>query len=330
MPRLKHLLHLLPSLPLCCSLLLASPASHAEPAWPAKPVRLVVPFAAGGSTDLIARKIAEELGERIKGTVIVENRPGAGGTVGSEYVARQAGDGYTILMGSVSTHAVAPSLFARLPYDPVKDFTPLALVATIPNVLVVNNTMPVSNMKDFVGLIKREPGKFAFASNGNGTSNHLAMELFKATAGVSLTHVPYKGSGPAMADLLGGHVNSMMDVVMTSYSYVRNGKLKPIAVTSLTRSPLLPNVPTVAESGYPGFEAIVWFGLFGPANMPADIAGHLSRELAAVLQGKKMTAYLTEQGAQPSPMSAAEFSQFIRKDMAKWHTVAVAAGIQPE
>lgn len=330
MPRLKHLLHLLPSLPLCCSLLLASPASHAEPAWPAKPVRLVVPFAAGGSTDLIARKIAEELGERIKGTVIVENRPGAGGTVGSEYVARQAGDGYTILMGSVSTHAVAPSLFARLPYDPVKDFTPLALVATIPNVLVVNNTMPVSNMKDFVGLIKREPGKFAFASNGNGTSNHLAMELFKATAGVSLTHVPYKGSGPAMADLLGGHVNSMMDVVMTSYSYVRNGKLKPIAVTSLTRSPLLPNVPTVAESGYPGFEAIVWFGLFGPANMPADIAGHLSRELAAVLQGRKMTAYLTEQGAQPSPMSAAEFSQFIRKDMAKWHTVAVAAGIQPE
>ncbi|WP_147318634.1 Bug family tripartite tricarboxylate transporter substrate binding protein, partial [Cupriavidus oxalaticus] len=282
------------------------------------------------STDLIARKIAEELGERIKGTVIVENRPGAGGTVGSEYVARQAGDGYTILMGSVSTHAVAPSLFARLPYDPIKDFTPLALVATIPNVLVVNNTMPVSNMKDFVGLIKREPGKFAFASNGNGTSNHLAMELFKATAGVSLTHVPYKGSGPAMADLLGGHVNSMMDVVMTSYSYVRNGKLKPIAVTSLTRSPLLPNVPTVAESGYPGFEAIVWFGLFGPANMPADIAGRLSRELAAVLQGKKMTAYLTEQGAQPSPMSAAEFSQFIRKDMAKWHTVAVAAGIKPE
>ncbi|QRQ85011.1 Bug family tripartite tricarboxylate transporter substrate binding protein [Cupriavidus oxalaticus] len=330
MPRLKHLLHLLRSLPLCCSLLLASPASHAEPAWPAKPVRLVVPFAAGGSTDLIARKIAEELGERIKGTVIVENRPGAGGTVGSEYVARQAGDGYTILMGSVSTHAVAPSLFARLPYDPIKDFTPLALVATIPNVLVVNNTMPVSNMKDFVGLIKREPGKFAFASNGNGTSNHLAMELFKATAGVSLTHVPYKGSGPAMADLLGGHVNSMMDVVMTSYSYVRNGKLKPIAVTSLTRSPLLPNVPTVAESGYPGFEAIVWFGLFGPANMPADIAGRLSRELAAVLQGKKMTAYLTEQGAQPSPMSAAEFSQFIRKDMAKWHTVAVAAGIKPE
>ncbi|MNN04246.1 Tripartite tricarboxylate transporter family receptor [compost metagenome] len=260
----------------------------------------------------------------------METRPGAGGTVGSEFVARQPADGYTILMGSVSTHAVAPSLFARLPYDPVKDFTPLALVATIPNVLVVNNAMPVSNMKDFVSLLKRDPGKFAFASNGQGTSNHLAMELFKTTAGVSLTHVPYKGSGPAMADLLGGHVNSMMDVIMTSYSYVRNGKLKPIAVTSLTRSPMLPNVPTVAESGYPGFEAIVWFGLFAPANMPADIAGRLSRELAAVLQDKKMTAYLTEQGAQPSPMTPAEFSQFIRKDIAKWHTVAVAAGIKPE
>lgn len=330
MPRLKHLMHLLTSLPLCCSLLLATPVTHAEPAWPAKPVRLVVPFAAGGSTDLIARKIAETLGERIKAPVIVENRPGAGGTVGSESVARQPADGYTILMGSVSTHAVAPSLFARLPYDPVKDFTPLALVATIPNVLVVNNTMPVSNMKDFVSLLKRDPGKFAFASNGQGTSNHLAMELFKTTAGVSLTHVPYKGSGPAMADLLGGHVNSMMDVVMTSYSYVRNGKLKPIAVTSLTRSPMLPDVPTVAESGYPGFEAIVWFGLFGPANMPADVAGRLSRELAGLLQDKKMTAYLTEQGAQPSTMTPAEFSQFIRKDMAKWHTVAVAAGIKPE
>ncbi|MDF3887806.1 Bug family tripartite tricarboxylate transporter substrate binding protein [Cupriavidus basilensis] len=327
MPTLKHLLSCLPIL---CPLLLGSTSAHAQAPWPAKVIRLVVPFAAGGSTDLIARKIAEDLGERVKGTVVVENRPGAGGTVGSEFVARQPADGYTILMGSVSTHAVAPSLFAKLPYDPLKDFTPLTMVATIPNVLVVNNAVPAGNMKEFVGLLKREPGKYAFASNGQGTSNHLAFELFKSTAGVSLTHVPYKGSGPAMADLIGGHVNSMMDVVMTSYGYIKGGKLKPIAVTSLTRSPMLPEVPTVAESGYPGFEAIVWFGLFGPPNMPPEIAGRLSRELMAVMHDKKMSAYLTEQGAQPSGMSPAEFTQFIRADMAKWHKVAVAAGIKPE
>jgi tripartite-type tricarboxylate transporter receptor subunit TctC len=327
---MPHLKHLLSCLPLLCFLPLASSAAQAQTTWPSKVIRLVVPFAAGGSTDLIARKIAENLGERLKGTVIVENRPGAGGTVGSEYVARQPADGYTILMGSVSTHAVAPSLYAKLPYDPLKDFTPLTMVATIPNVLVVNNAMPAANLKDLVGLLKREPGKYAFASNGQGTSNHLAFELFESAAGVKLTHVPYKGSGPAMADLVGGHVNCMMDVVMTSYSFIKSGKLKPIAVTSLVRSPMLPEVPTVAEAGYPGFEAIVWYGLFGPPNMPPEIAGRLSRELMAVMHDKKMNAYLTEQGAQPSGISPAEFSQFIRDDIAKWHKVAMAAGIKPE
>ena len=259
----------------CCRIAagvaLFAAAGSASAAWPDKVIRIVVPFAAGGSTDLIARKVAEGLGQRLSANVIVENRPGAGGTVGTEYVARQPADGYTILMGSVSTHGSAPCVYSKLPYDAVKDFTPLTVVATIPNVMSVNQSVPANTLPEFVALLKKDPEKYSFASNGQGTSNHLAAELFKTTAGVSMVHVPYRGSGPALIDLVGGQINMMVDVVMTSYPYIKDGKIKALAVTSPQRSPMLPDVPTVAESGYPGYEAMVWFGMLAPAGLPEPL-----------------------------------------------------------
>lgn len=310
------------------------PGVHAQSApaseWPGKIIKLVVPFAAGGSTDLIARQIAQDLGERLKTSVIVDNRPGAGGTVGSDWVAHQPADGNTFLLGTVSTHAVAPSIYAKLPYDPVRDFTPLTMVATIPNVMVVRSDLPVTNLKDFVAQSRKPGSNYSFASNGQGTSNHLAMELLKTSSGLQAVHVPYKGSGPALTDTVAGHVSTMMDVVMTAYPYIKSGKLRPLAVTSSTRSALLPDVPTVAEAGYPEFEATVWFGLFAPPRMPPELASRLSRELIAVIQSKKMSDYLRQQGAQPSGIAPVEFSILIHDDIVKWNKVVKRAGIRPE
>ncbi len=316
----------------CCRIaagaVLAAAAGSASAAWPDKVIRIVVPFAAGGSTDLIARKIAEGLGQRLSANVIVENRPGAGGTVGTEYVARQPADGYTILMGSVSTHGSAPCVYSKLPYDAVKDFTPLAVVATIPNVMSVNQSVPAGNLKEFVALLKQAPEKYSFASNGQGTSNHLAAELFKTTAGVSIVHVPYRGSGPALIDLVGGQVNMMMDVVMTSYPYIKDGKIKALAVTSPQRSPMLPDVPTVAESGYPGYEAMVWFGMLAPANMPEPLRQKLTDGLVQTLHAPAMKAYLEQQGAQLSDVAGPAFGAMIKDEISKWCKVVKQAGIR--
>lgn len=297
-------------------------------AWPTdKLIRMVVPFAAGGSTDLIARKLAEGLSKELNTNVIVENRPGAGGTVGTEYVARQPPDGYTILMGSVSTHGSAPCIYPKLPYDAAKDFTPLAVTATIPNVIVINKDVPANNLQEFVQLLKKDPDKYTYASNGPGTSNHLASALFANTAGVSMTHVPYRGSGPALIDLLGGQVNMMMDVIMTSYPYIKEGKIRALAVTSAQRSPMLPNVPTVAESGYPGFDAIVWFGMFAPAKLPTDIRDRLSQALIKVQNGPSLKPYLEDQGAQVSSLANDAFGAMIKEDNAKWCRVVKQANI---
>lgn len=308
---------------------LACSAAAAQAAWPAdKVVRIVVPFAAGGSTDLIARKVADGLGQKLGASVIVENRPGAGGTVGTDYVARQPADGYTILMGSVSTHGSAACIYSKLPYDPIKDFTPLAVVATIPNVVVVNPSVPADTLGEFVALLKGAPDRYSFASNGQGTSNHLAAELFRSTADVSLVHVPYRGSGPAMIDLVGGQVSMMMDVVMTSYPYIRDGRLKALAVTSPQRSPMLPDVPTVAESGYPGYEAMVWFGMLAPAGLPEEIRRPLTDGLVEVFNGPLLKPYLEEQGAQVSSVAGPAFTEMIKDEVAKWCKVAEQANIQ--
>ena len=303
-------------------------AGSASAAWPDKVIRIVVPFAAGGSTDLVARKIAEGLGQRLGANVIVENRPGAGGTVGTEFVARQPADGYTILMGSVSTHGSAPCVYSKLPYDAVKDFTPLTVVATIPNVMSVNPSVPASNLQEFVALLKKQPEKYSFASNGQGTSNHLAAELFKSTAGVSMVHVPYRGSGPALIDLVGGQVNMMMDVVMTSNPYIKDGKIKALAVTSPQRSPMLPDVPTVAESGCPGYEAMVWFGMLAPANMPEPVRAKLTDSLVQTLHAPAMKTYLEQQGAQVSDVSGPAFGTMIKDEISKWCQVVKQAGIR--
>ena len=323
-------LRCLPSL-LLCALCAAVPAARAQgtPDIP-KLVKLVVPFAPGGSTDLVSRQIAQELAERLKTTVVVDNRPGAGGTLGSEWVAQQPADGSVLLMGTVSTHAVAPSIYSKLRYEPLRDFTPLTPVATIPNVMVVRSELPVANLKEFVALSRKTGASYSFASNGQGTSNHLAMELLKTATGLQAVHVPYKGSGPALTDTVAGHVTTMMDVVMTSYPYIKSGKLRPLAVTSPARSPMLPDVPTVAEAGYPGFEAVVWFGLFAPPKMAPALQDRLNRELVAIIRGPKISEYLQQQGAQPAPMAPAEFATLIRNDIAKWAKVTAAAGIRPE
>jgi tripartite-type tricarboxylate transporter receptor subunit TctC len=311
--------------------LLALP-SHAQtaPEWPPRLVRLVVPFASGGSTDLLARQLAQELGERLKTSVVVENRPGAGGTLGSEWVSQQPADGSVLLLGSVSTHAVAPSIYAKLKYEPLRDFTPLTVVATVPNVMVVRSDIPVNNLKEFVALTRKPGADTSFASNGQGTSNHLAMELLKTSTGMQAVHIPYKGSGPALTDTVAGHVTTMMDVIGTSLPYIKSGKLRALAVTSTSRSPTLPDVPTVAESGYPNFDAIVWFGLFAPPRMAPALSDRISKELIATIRGKKISEYLVQQGAQPSGITPAEFTRLIREDIAKWQKVAASAGIQPE
>lgn len=302
-------------------------AASASAAWPEKVIRIVVPFAAGGSTDLIARKVAEGLGQRLSANVIVENRPGAGGTVGTEYVARQPADGYTILMGSVSTHGSAPCVYSKLPYDAIKDFTPLTVVATIPNVMSVNQSVPANTLPEFVALLKKEPEKYSFASNGQGTSNHLAAELFKSTAGVSMVHVPYRGSGPALIDLVGGQINMMMDVVMTSYPYIKDGKIKALAVTSPQRSAMLPNVPTVAESGYPGYEAMVWFGMLAPAGLPEPLRKTLTDGLVETLHAPAMKTYLEQQGAEVSDVAGPAFGTMIKDEISKWCQVVKKADI---
>ncbi len=309
---------------------LAPAQAQPAPEWPPKMIKMVVPFAAGGSTDLLARQIAQELGERLKTSVVVDNRPGAGGTVGSEWVMQQPADGSVILMGSVSTHGVAPSLYAKLRYDPERDFTPLTMVGTTPNVMVVRTELPVNNLKDFIAHTRKPGANISYASNGQGTSNHLAMELLKTVTGLQAVHVPYKGSGPALTDTVAGHVGTMMDVVGTSLPYIKSGKLRPLAVTSTTRSPSLPDVPTVAEAGFPGFEAVVWFGLFAPPKMAPALQDRLSKELIATIRGKKLTEYLASQATVPSGITPAEFARVVHEEVAKWRKVAAAAGIQPE
>jgi len=223
--------------------------------YPTKPIRLVVPFPPGGTTDILARAVAQKLSETWNQQVIVDNRPGAGGNIGSDLVAKAASDGYTLVMGTVGTHAINPNLYAKMPYDHVKDFAPVILVAGVPNVLVVNPSLPVHSVKELIDYAKANPGKLNFASSGNGTSIHLSGELFKTMAGVQMTHVPYKGSSPALADLMGGQVQLMFDNLPSSLGLIKGGKLRAIAVTSTTRAAALPDVPTIAGSGLPGFEA---------------------------------------------------------------------------
>src|SRR5438552_13835540 len=239
--------------------------------YPTRPIRLVVPFPAGGTTDILAREVGQRLSMTLGQPVVIDNRPGAAGNIGADLVAKSAPDGYTLLMGTVGTHAINASLYAKMPYDHVKDFAPIILVAGVPNVLVVNPSLPVNSVQELIAYAKANPGKLNFASSGPGTSIHLSGELFKVMAGVQMTHVPYKGSAPALQDLLGGQVQLMFDNLPPSLPHIKAGKLRALAVTSVARSPALPDVPTIAESGLPGFEASSWFGILVPAGTPSAI-----------------------------------------------------------
>jgi tripartite-type tricarboxylate transporter receptor subunit TctC len=302
-----------------------APFATGQSTYPTKPVRLVVPFPAGGTTDIIARATAQKLSEAWGQQVIVDNRPGAGGNVGSELVAKSVPDGYTLLMGTVGTHAINPSLYAKMPYDHVKDFAPVILVAGVPNVLVVNPELPVKSVPELIAYAKASPGKLNFASSGNGTSIHLSGELFKAMTGVQMTHVPYKGSAPALTDLVGGQVQLMFDNLPSSLAFIKAGKLRALAVTSTARAAALPDVPTVADF-VPGFEASSWFGILAPAGTPPAIIAKINGEVTKWLATPEAKDKLTAQGANAAGGSPQDFAKHIQAETAKWAKVVKDSG----
>ena len=294
--------------------------------YPSKPIRLVVPFPAGGTTDILAREVGQRLALSLGQPVVIDNRPGAAGNIGSEHVAKSAPDGYTLLMATVGTHAINPNLYARMPYDHVKDFVPVVLVAGVPNVLEVTPSLPVNSVADLIKLAKEKPGKINFASSGSGTSIHLSGELFKTMAGVDMTHVPYKGSAMAITDLIGGQVQVMFDNLPSSLPQIKAGKLRAIAVTSAQRAPALPDVPTIAESGLPGFEATSWFGLVAPAGTPSSIVGRINADVNQWLQSPEAKEKLLAQGAVAAGGSPEQFAAYIHTETEKWARVVKASG----
>ncbi len=308
----------------------AAPAVQAQAPYPTKPIRIVVPFPAGGTTDILARAVAQKLTEMGGQPVVVDNRPGAGGNIGAELVAKSAPDGYTLLMGTVGTHAINPGLYAKMPYDHQRDFAPVILVAGVPNVLVVNPAVPATSVQELIAYGKANPGKLNFASSGSGTSIHLAGELFKTMSGVQMTHVPYKGSSPALTDLLGGQVQLMFDNLPSALPHIKAGKLRALAVTSAQRAPALPDVPTVAEAGLPGFEASSWFGLLAPAGTPKEIIAKLNAEVAKWLATPEARDKLTAQGANAVGSAPDAFAQYIAAETIKWLKVVKESGAKVE
>ncbi|MCW5651699.1 MAG: tripartite tricarboxylate transporter substrate binding protein [Ramlibacter sp.] len=311
-------------------LTMATPVA-AQGAWPAKPVRIVVPFAPGGTTDILARAIAPELSKAFSQSFIVDNRAGAGGNVGADIVAKSANDGYTLLMGTVGTHGINKSLYRKLPYDPQKDFAPITLVAGVPNVMVMNTekaqALHINTVPDFIKYAKAHPGEFNMASSGNGTSIHLAGELFKARTGIFMTHIPYTGSGPAMLGMVSGQVDVMFDNLPSAMPQIRGGKLKAFAVTSAQRSGAMPDLPTIEEAaGLKGFDASSWFGLLAPAGTPPDVVSRIQQETAKALASPAIKEKLLAQGAIPGGNTPAEFARFIDSEIAKWAPVVKASG----
>jgi len=300
--------------------LLLAGGAWAQP-YPTKSIRLVVPFPAAGTTDILAREVAQRLSVSFGQSVVVDNRPGAAGNIGSDMVAKSAPDGYTLLMGTVGTHAINPSLYAKMPYNHVKDFVPIVLVAGVPNVLEVTPSLPVNSVADLIKLAKEKPGQLNFASSGSGTSIHLSGELFKTMTGVDMMHVPYKGSAPALTDLMGGQVQLMFDNLPSSLAQIKAGKLRAIAVTSAQRSPALPNIPTIAESGLPGFEASSWFGLLAPAGTPPAIVARVNADVNEWLQTAEAKEKLLAQGAIPAGGTPEQFAAHIRVETEKWAKV---------
>jgi tripartite-type tricarboxylate transporter receptor subunit TctC len=310
---------------------IASPRVGAQGAWPTRLVRIVVPFTPGGTTDILARALAPELGKSFGQTFVVENRAGAGGNVGADLVAKSPADGYTLLMGTVGTQAINPSLYPKMPDDAAKDFVPITLVAGVPNVLVMNpakaSAAGITVVRSLIAYARAHPGKLNMASSGNGTSIHLAGELFKTMTGTYMVHLPYRGSGPALLDLIGGTMDLMFDNLPSALPHIKGGKLVALAVTSGQRSAALPDVPTVAEAGpVKGFEASSWFGLLAPAGTPAEIVNRVQQESAKALGSPALSERLLAQGAIPGGMPPPEFGRFIAAETKKWSAVVKASG----
>ncbi len=304
----------------------AAAAQGAPAAYPTRPAKIVVPFPPGGPLDVTSRALAQKLTEAWGQSVVVDNRPGAGGNIGADLVAKAAPDGYTVLMGALSTHAVNPSLYARMPYDAVRDFAPITLVAVTPNVLVVNPSLPVHSVKELIAYAKAHPSALSFGSGSNGSAGHLAGELFKVDTGVDIVHVPYKGAAPAMQALLAGDTQLMFDNLASAMTQVKAGKLRALAVTTAQRSKLAPELPTMAEAGVPGFDISTWFGLFAPAGTPPDIVAKWNAEVVGILNSSDMRERLEAQGAEPAPSTPAQFAAFIATEVPKYARIVKASG----
>jgi tripartite-type tricarboxylate transporter receptor subunit TctC len=293
--------------------------------WPSKPITVVVPFPAGGTTDLITRPVAQKLSEALKQPVIVDNRGGAGGTLGAGNVARAAPDGYTLLVGAVH-HTIATTLYKKLPYDFEKDLTPITVMAWVPNFLIVHPSVPAKNVQELIALAKAKPGSITYGSAGSGTSHHMAAELFKSMAQVDLQHIPYKGGGPMMNDLIGGQVNVAFETAASATPQIKAGKVKPLAITTAKRSPALPEVPTVAESGLSGYEVLTWYGLLAPAGTPKEIISRLHSEVAKILQTPDIKERLAGISSEPGGNTPEEFAKVIRQETVKWAKVVKDSG----
>ncbi|KLR58749.1 tripartite tricarboxylate transporter substrate binding protein [Diaphorobacter sp. J5-51] len=294
--------------------------------FPTKPITIIVPFSAGGTTDILARIVGQGLTTELGQSVVVDNKPGAGGNIGGSLAAKAAADGYTLFMGTVGTHAINQSLYKKMPFDPVKDFAPLSRVATVPNLLVAHPSQPFKTVKEMIAYAKANPGKITYGSPGSGASPHVSGELFKSMTGTDLLHIPYKGSAPAMTDLLGGQTSVMFDNMPSAIQHVRSGKLRPIAVTTAKRSPELPDVPTIAEAGVPGYEATSWFGMFAPAGTPKPVLDKLHAALIKVLNQADVKKKIAEQGGDVVAETPAQFAAFIQAESVKWGKVVKESG----
>jgi len=312
---------------LALALLLAAACHAAQAQYPNRPVKMIVPFPPAGATDIVGRILAQKLGERLGQPVVVENKPGAGGAIGSDFVAKSAPDGYTLLMATSSTHSIGPVL-QKLPYDPLKDFAPVTHVANVPNVLIVSPQLPVGTMGEFIAYAKARPGQLNFASSGVGTIVHLNGELFKMLAGVDLVHVPYKGTALAIPDLANGSIAMLFDSLASVQPHIKSGKARPLAVNAPQRSALLPEVPTLAEAGMPAFDRYTWFGMFAPAGTPREIVARVQTEVVAALKAPDLLERFTAVGAEPVGSSPEQFVERIKSDATKWAEVIKAANVK--
>ena len=312
----------------CAALVVTcAPAVWAQ-AYPSKPIRLVAPSTPGDAPDVIARLIADKLSPVLGQPVVVENKPGAGGVVGSDAVAKAAPDGYTLIMGNAGSHGINAAVYANLPYDIQRDFAPVSQVAVAPNVMVINPSVPATSVAEFIAYAKTQPGKLSYASGGNGSSAHMSIELFKSMAGIDLQHIPYKGSSPALTDLVGGQVAVFIGNMPPTVPLVKAGKLRALAVTTKTRSALMPELPTIAESGLPGYETVAWFGVLAPAGTPPDVVNRLSQEIGRIARSPDVRDKLLAMGAEPVGGTPEEFKTVIDRDIAKWKPLAQKVGIK--